>query len=46
MTNTHVGFKIIYVVGGMWSLCFNYIAIQQSEKQLKLLNDISKRMNS
>ena len=44
MPHTHIGFKIIYVVGGMWSLYFNYITIIQREKQLELLDTINKKI--
>ena len=40
MPNTHIGFKTIYVVGGIWSLYFNYITLIQREKQLELLDKI------
>ena len=44
MSNTHIGFKTIYVVGGMWSLYFNYITLVQREKQLELLNKINNKI--
>jgi hypothetical protein len=43
MTNTHSGFKVICVIGGIWSMYFTIIDKLQTEKQLKLLNDISNK---
>ena len=41
MTDAHLGFKIISIIGGTISLIYNYIGIQQREQELKLLKDIS-----
>ena len=44
MTNTHIGFKTIYVIGGISSIYFNYITLVQREKQLELLDKINKKI--
>ena len=44
MPNIHLGFKTIYVIGGIWSLYFNYITITQREKELELLDKINNKI--
>ena len=44
MSNQHIGFKTIYVIGGICSLYFNYITMRQRDKQLELLNKINDKI--